>query len=210
MQENGMTWRCGAREAVATAPVPPDVETAVRGAYAAMGAGPVAVRSSATAEDLPFASFAGQQDSFLDVVGADAVLEAVRQCWASLWTDRAVSYRAANGISHREVGLAVVVQHMVDAGMAGVLFTANPVTGTRTETVIDASPGPGQAVVSGAVNPDHFVVDTATGRVLHSPPDPGQSLTQTQLRELTSLGDEAQRLFGTPQDVEWVIDWEPA
>jgi phosphoenolpyruvate synthase/pyruvate phosphate dikinase len=108
------------------------------------------------------------------------------------------------------VGLAVVVQQMVDAGMAGVLFTANPVTGTRTETVIDASSGPGQAVVSGAVNPDHFVVDTATGRVLHSPPDPGQSLTQAQLRELTSLGDEAQRLFGTPQDVEWVIDWEPA
>lgn len=195
-----------AREAVATAPVPPDVEAAVRGAYAAMGAGPVAVRSSATAEDLPFASFAGQQDSFLDVVGADAVLEAVRQCWASLWTDRAVSYRAANGISHREVGLAVVVQRMVDAGMAGVLFTANPVTGTRTETVIDAGQGPGQAVVSGAVNPDHFVVDTATGRILQSPPERGQSLTQAQLRELTSLGDEAQHLFGTPQDVEWVID----
>jgi len=195
-----------ARDAVADAPVPPDVEAAIREAYAALGAGPVAVRSSATAEDLPFASFAGQQDSFLDVVGADAVLAAVRRCWASLWTDRAVAYRAVNGISHGEVGLAVVVQQMVDAGMAGVLFTANPVTGTRTETVIDASPGAGQAVVSGAVNPDHFVVDTATGRILQSPPDRGHSLAHTQVRRLTSLGDEAQRLLGTPQDVEWVID----
>ena len=159
-----------AREAVLTAPVPPDVDAAVRRAYAAMGGGvAVAVRSSATAEDLPFASFAGQQDSFLDVTGADAVVRAVRRCWASLWTDRAVAYRTANGISHREVGLAVVVQQMVDAGTAGVLFTANPVTGTRTETVIDATHGPGQAVVSGAVNPDHFVVDTATGRILQQP-----------------------------------------
>ena len=134
-----------AREAVAAAPVPPDVEAAVRRAYAAMGDdAAVAVRSSATAEDLPFASFAGQQDSFMDIVGADAVVQAVRRCWASLWTDRAVAYRTANGISHREVGLAVVVQQMVDAGTAGVLFTANPVTGTRTETVIDASPGPGR------------------------------------------------------------------
>lgn len=197
-----------ARDAVAAAPVPPDVEAAIRGAYAALGARPVAVRSSATAEDLPFASFAGQQDSFLDVVGADAVLAAVRRCWASLWTDRAVAYRAANGISHGEVGLAVVIQQMVAAGMAGVLFTANPVTGTRTETVIDASPGAGQAVVSGAVNPDHFVVETATGRILQSPPDRGRSLAHTQIRELTSLGDDAQRLLGAPQDVEWVIDAE--
>lgn len=194
-----------AREAVMTAPVPPDVDTAVRGAYAAMGAGPVAVRSSATAEDLPFASFAGQQDSFMDVVGSDAVIQAVRSCWASLWTDRAVAYRTANGISHREVGLAVVVQQMVDAGTAGVLFTANPVTGTRTQTVIDASQGPGQAVVSGAVNPDHFVVDTATARILQAPAERSQGLTQAQLRELTSLGEAVQRLFGVPQDVEWVI-----
>ena len=194
------------REAMAAAPVPPDVEAAVRGAYAAMGSGPVAVRSSATAEDLPFASFAGQQDSFMDVVGADAVVEAVRRCWASLWTDRAVAYRTANGISHREVGLAVVVQRMADAGTAGVLFTANPVTGTRTQTVIDASHGPGQAVVSGAVNPDHFVVDSASGRILQRPQGRAPSLTEAQLRELTALGGAAQRLFGAPQDVEWVID----
>jgi pyruvate,water dikinase len=195
-----------AREAMAAAPVPADVEAAVRGAYAAMGDAPVAVRSSATAEDLPFASFAGQQDSFMDVIGADAVVQAVRRCWASLWTDRAVAYRTANGISNREAGLAVVVQQMVDAGTAGVLFTANPVTGTRTESVIDSSPGPGQAVVSGAVNPDHFVVDTATSRILQGPQGAGTSLDPAQVRELTSLGDAAQRLFGAPQDVEWVID----
>jgi pyruvate,water dikinase len=194
------------REIMAAAPVPPDVEAAIRDAYAAMGNGPVAVRSSATAEDLPFASFAGQQDSFMDVVGADAVVEAVRCCWASLWTDRAVAYRTTNGISHREVGLAVVVQQMVDADTAGVLFTANPVTGTRTETVIDASPGAGQAVVSGAVNPDHFVVETASGRMLQQAQGRAPSLSDPQLRELTSLGDAAQRLFGAPQDVEWVID----
>jgi pyruvate,water dikinase len=195
-----------AREAVAAAPVPPDVETAIRDAYAAMGPGPVAVRSSATAEDLPFASFAGQQDSFMDVVGADAVVEAVRRCWASLWTDRAVADRTTNGIRHREVSLAVVVQQMVHAGTAGVLFTANPVTGTRTETVIDSSPGPGQAVVSGAVNPDHYVVETVSGRILHQPQSPAGSLTEPQLRALASLGDAAQQLFGAPQDVEWVID----
>lgn len=195
-----------ARDAMLAAPVPPGVEAAIRDAYAAMGSGPVAVRSSATAEDLPFASFAGQQDSFMDVDGADAVVQAVRRCWASLWTDRAVAYRTTNGISHREVGLAVVVQRMVDAATAGVLFTANPVTGTRTQTVIDASSGPGQQVVSGTVNPDHFVVETASGRILQQPKDQPSTLTGVQLRELTSLGDDAQRLFGAPQDVEWVID----
>ncbi|MCX2749340.1 PEP-utilizing enzyme [Arthrobacter sp. MI7-26] len=155
-----------ARDAVLDAGIPADVEDAVRLAYAALGPeSAVAVRSSATAEDLPFASFAGQQDTYLNVVGADAVLQAVRKCWASLWTDRAVSYRASNGIDQATVTLAVVVQRMVDADTAGVLFTANPVTGRRREAVIDANPGLGEAVVSGAVNPDHFVVDSLTGRI---------------------------------------------
>lgn len=143
-----------ARELILRADIPPEIAGAVRESYAAMGADvPVAVRSSATAEDLPFASFAGQQDTYLNVVGADAVLKAVRQCWASLWTDRAVAYRATHGINPSTVALAVVVQRMVDAAVAGVLFTANPVTGRRHEAVIDASPGLGEAVVSGAVNP---------------------------------------------------------
>ena len=149
-----------ARAALLAATVPADVATQVRAAYAALGADvPVAVRSSATAEDLPDASSAGQQDTFLHVVGADAVLDAVRRCWASLWTDRAVSYRTEAGIDHGTVALAVVVQRMVDAEVAGVLFTADPVSGRRTRTVIDAAPGLGEAVVSGAVNPDHVVVD---------------------------------------------------
>lgn len=214
-----------AREFVNAAPVPPEVESAVRTAYAAMGAAgrekgrngepAVAVRSSATAEDLPFASFAGQQDTFLGVTGADGVLEAVRRCWASLWSDRAVAYRAANGISQRDVSLAVVVQNFVEAAAAGVLFTANPVTGTRGETVIDAHRGAGQDVVSGAVNPDHFQIQTASGRLVaethhhssqHDGGAHGPVLDAQQLRELTSLGTAAQRLLGAPQDVEWVID----
>lgn len=205
-----------ARELIGSSPVPPDVEAALRTAYATLGDLPdeepaVAVRSSATAEDLPFASFAGQQDTYLGVEGADAVIDAVRLCWASLWSERAVAYRSANGVSHRDVGLAVVVQRQIDAATAGVLFTANPVTGTRTETVIDASPGAGQAVVSGTVNPDHFVLDTATAWVLHCTPGGPErgsppSLSGVQLSELTSLGDRVQRLFGSPQDAEWVID----
>src|SRR4029453_16721757 len=117
-------------------------------AYEGLGDGapvPVAVRSSATAEDLPSASFAGQQDTYLNVVGVESVLDAVARCWASLWTDRAVVYRATNGIDHRSVSLAVVIQRMVDAEVAGVLFTADPVTGRRRQAVIDASPGLGEA-----------------------------------------------------------------
>ncbi|MCA1709900.1 MAG: phosphoenolpyruvate synthase, partial [Actinobacteria bacterium] len=143
-----------ARTAILAAPVPTAIADAVERAYRALGDDvPVAVRSSATAEDLPWASFAGQQDTFLNIVGVDALLDAVRRCWASLWTDRAVSYRTTNGIDHATVRLAVVVQHMVEPQVAGVLFTADPVTGTRGHTVIDASPGLGEAVVSGAVNP---------------------------------------------------------
>ena len=122
-----------------------------------------------------------------------------------------MAYRSANGISNRDVGLAVVVQAMVDAATAGVLFTANPVTGTRTETVINASPGSGQAVVSGAVNPDQFVLDTASAAVIRSTPGGpdsgrGPSLSGPQLQELTALGDRVQRLFGAPQDIEWAIE----
>ncbi|UVJ39955.1 PEP/pyruvate-binding domain-containing protein [Arthrobacter sp. CJ23] len=221
-----------ARILVLDAGIPADIEEAVRSAYFALGEDlPVAVRSSATAEDLPFASFAGQQDSYLNVVGIDPVLAAVRQCWASLWTDRAVSYRAANGIEHGAVALAVVVQRMVDAETAGVLFTANPVTGRRREAVIDASPGLGEAVVSGAVNPDHFVVDTMTGvilerrigdRTVEIRPVPGGGteriehagtaaetvacLDDSRIRALAALGERVEKHYGAPQDTEWAID----
>ncbi|MGO4146291.1 PEP/pyruvate-binding domain-containing protein [Paenarthrobacter sp. YAF11_1] len=164
-QLNGLAAR--ARSLVLDAGVPDVVAEALRSAYQQLGEDvPVAVRSSATAEDLAFASFAGQQDTFLNVVGADSVLEAVSRCWASLWTDRAVTYRTTNGIDHASVTLAVVVQEMVDSATAGVMFTANPVTGNRQETVIDASPGLGEAVVSGAVNPDQYVVDVRRGAMV--------------------------------------------
>ena len=189
----------------------------------------VAVRSSATAEDLPFASFAGQQDTFLNVIGGDAVVDAVRRCWASLWTDRAVDYRARNAIDQGSVRLAVVIQEMVQSAAAGVLFTADPVTGTRHHSVIDASPGLGEAVVSGAVNPDRFVVDSATGEVLQRRigdkrmlirsatgggvervEQPGSeglaSLTDQQIMALTDLGQQVQDHFGSPQDIEWALD----
>ncbi|HLV58615.1 MAG TPA: PEP/pyruvate-binding domain-containing protein [Natronosporangium sp.] len=189
---------------------------------------PVAVRSSATAEDLPHASFAGQQDTYLNVTGAQAVLDAVRRCWASLWTDRAVAYREANGVDHGGVSLAVVVQEMVDARVAGVMFTANPVTGTRHEAVIDAAPGLGEAVVSGAVNPDRFVAGTRTGEIrerqagdkrlliralpgggterLDLSPQDGLCLTDDQVRELAALGAKVEDHYGAPQDTEWAID----
>jgi pyruvate,water dikinase len=218
-----------ARQLILGVEIPAEIADAVRTSYAALGTDvPVAVRSSATAEDLPFASFAGQQDTYLNVVGGDAVLAAVRQCWASLWTDRAVAYRATHGISPATVAIAVVVQRMVDASVAGVLFTANPVTGRRREAVIDASPGLGEAVVSGAVNPDHFVVDAATKEILERRPgdkrlairplpgggteridlaaDSAPSLSDAQIRELTALGSRVERHYGAPQDIEWAID----
>lgn len=132
--------------------VPAEVADEIR---AALPDGPVAVRSSATAEDLPDLSFAGQHDTVLDVRG-EGVLDAVRRCWASLGTERAVAYRARNGITDAAMG--VVVQEMVPADAAGVLFTANPVTGARDETVVNAAPGLGEALVGGEVTPDEYVV----------------------------------------------------
>src|SRR6266699_4485866 len=162
-----------ARAALLQAPVPASCVKAITEAYQELSDGvplPMAVRSSATTEDLPEASFAGQQETYLNIVGVEAVLAAVQRCWVSLWTDRAVSYRASLGIDPRTVRLAVVVQQMVDAQVAGVLFTANPLTGKRRQAVIDANPGLGEAVVSGATNPDHFVVNTASGEIVERRP----------------------------------------
>ncbi|MCE3550076.1 phosphoenolpyruvate synthase [Pseudonocardia sp. RS11V-5] len=190
------------RAAVRAAPVPAELAAAIR----ALADGLVAVRSSATAEDLPDASFAGQQDTFLDVEGPEAVLDAVRRCWASLWTDRAVAYRAAHGIDGRTVALAVVVQRMVPAAAAGVLFTANPVTGRRAETVIEAAPGLGEAVVSGAVDPEHVVLD-ASGRVVERRAGGvGPALSDARARELADLGRRVAEHHGGPQDLEWAVD----
>jgi pyruvate,water dikinase len=221
-----------ARTSLLEARVPEAVTRSITAAYKELGNGtavPVAVRSSATAEDLPYASFAGQQDTYLNVVGEGSVLEAVQSCWASLWTDRAVAYRATGGIDHRGVRLAVVVQQMVESAISGILFTANPLTGRRRQAVIDASPGLGEAVVSGAVNPDHFVVNTATGEIVERrlgdkrvairaaagggtervelAGQAGEaSLDDAQIRALADLGSRVEAHYGSPQDTEWAID----
>ena len=213
------------RHAVGAMAVPDAVESAVVAAYRRLGGGAVAVRSSATAEDLPGATFAGQQDTYLNIDGEQAVVDAVRRCWASLWTRRAVSYRSRAGIDHRTVQIAVVVQRLVDADSAGVMFTANPVTGVRDETVIDASPGLGEAVVSGRVTPDHFVLGpdgrllqrrlgrrevviraAAEGGVREETGDDGtEHLDDAVLRSVAEVGTRIERHFGAPQDIEWVV-----
>lgn len=186
-----------------------------------------AVRSSATAEDLPTASFAGQQDTYLNVVGPASVLRHVSRCWASLFTERAVTYRLRNGIDHRKVDMAVVVQRMVFPDAAGILFTADPVTGDRKVATVDASFGLGEALVSGLVNPDVFrvrdgevVAETvaAKQRAVHALPgggtrevaiDPqrqGQpALTDAQVVRLVQLGRRIEAQFGRPQDIEWCL-----
>lgn len=191
-----------ARAKLIEAAMPAEIANSVRDAYRALG-GRVAVRSSATAEDLPEASFAGQQDTILDVEGDDALLDAVRRCWASLWNERAVSYRATNAVDERALRLAVVVQRMVPATIAGVLFTADPITGRRRRAAIDAVRGLGEQLVSGAVNPDHYLVDTTTGAVLERR---GDILDDAGLREIAAMGARIEAHYGKPQDIEWAID----
>ncbi len=206
--------------------IPDEIATAITDAYVKLGRSAVAVRSSATAEDLPDLSFAGQQDTYLNVLGDNALLAAIVRCWSSLWTARAIGYRARNQIPPDEVALAVVVQAMVQSEASGVLFTANPLTGLRTETVIDATVGLGEALVSGLVEPDHYVVDVGAGRIsrktlgakalsIRSQAGGGTS-TQTEaavdraalpdavILELATLGQQVARAYqGEPQDIEW-------
>ncbi|MEU4834523.1 PEP/pyruvate-binding domain-containing protein [Streptosporangium sp. NPDC023615] len=170
-------------------------------AYRRLGGGRVAVRSSATAEDLPEASFAGQQDTYLNVEGAGPLADAVRRCWDSLHSERTVAYRAAAGVT--EAAMAVVVQRMIDPVAAGVMFTANPITGCRTETVVDAAPGLGTAVVEGTVVPDHYVLGPRTPA---APAVPAGCLDRERLEELREAGRRLQAHFGSPQDVEWAVD----
>ncbi|MEU5789642.1 PEP/pyruvate-binding domain-containing protein [Micromonospora purpureochromogenes] len=168
-------------------------------AYERLGAGPVAVRSSATAEDLPEASFAGQQDTVLNVTGIPDLIAAIRKCWESLHTVRATAYRDARQIDHQAVRMAVVVQRMVAPSVAGVLFTANPVTGRRDEMAVDAAPGLGTTVVDGAATVDHYVLGEVTRAE-------GGCLTSAHLAELRATGERLQAHFGCPQDVEWAFD----
>jgi pyruvate,water dikinase len=213
------------REAIEGIALPDEVAAAITRAVVEGTA--YAVRSSATAEDLPTASFAGQQDTYLNVVGAEAILDHVSRCWASLFTERAVTYRQRNGIDHRAVHMAVVVQQMVFSQAAGIMFTADPVTGNRKVATVDAGFGLGEALVSGLVNPD--VLSVRDGEVvaksvaakqlaIQALPTGGTeevaidarqqelpALTDAQVVRLVELGRRIEAHFGRPQDIEWCL-----
>lgn len=223
----------GLREKFVAAAVPSAVEQAILAAYAELGEDAyVAVRSSGTAEDTAEASFAGLHDTYLDIRGDAQVLDAVKRCWASLWTARATAYRDRMGFPHGEASLAVVVQAMIESDVAGVMFTANPLNGATDETVINASWGLGEAVVSGIVTPDEFVLsnaklstrrqnlgskereivrdpDNASGTVEREVTRERQqepTLDGEQLRRLGALGQRITRYYGRkPQDIEWAL-----
>lgn len=227
------------RDMILAEQMPEAVDAAIRQAYVDLCAAnntdelPVAVRSSATAEDLPGASFAGQQDTYLWIMGADAVVEHVHKCWASLFTNRAIAYRHDQGFEHDQVLMAVAVQKMVNARAAGVAMTLNPINGDRSKVVIDSSFGLGESVVSGEVTPDNFMVDKIilepvsqkiSPKHIEIVPDfankcvvtrPVESARQTlpsisreELIAVAAIAKRAEKFYGTPQDVEWAIDPE--
>lgn len=217
--------------------LPPAITKAVEEHYCKLCEGccvedlPVAVRSSATAEDLPNASFAGQQDTYLWVVGEDSVVEKVKACWASLFNARAISYRTKNHLGQIDVLMSVGVQKMVNAAAAGVAMTLDPITGDRTKIVIDSAFGLGEPVVSGEITPDNFVVEKVLMQILKRRiaekdfelvADPAArrtverviaperrtlpSLTDAQVLAVATLAKSLERSMGGPQDVEWAID----
>jgi pyruvate,water dikinase len=229
--------RCGRiREIITTMAVPAEVERSIRLSYDELSRRcgvpdvPVAVRSSATSEDSPDASFAGEHDTYLWVRGGDAVVDAVRRCWASLFTDRATCYRVEMGYDHRTVEMCVVVQKMVHPKSAGVAFTLDPTNGDRSQVAIDASWGFGEAVVAGEVTPDNFRVDKVmleiTRRIISAKsqeyvltdhdtvekvdtaPDrvSAPCLTDAELKAIARLAKTAERHYGCPQDIEWAVD----
>ncbi|WP_017624765.1 PEP/pyruvate-binding domain-containing protein [Nocardiopsis chromatogenes] len=219
------------RAAFEAADLPDDLRTAIVGAYRRMGGGPVAVRSSATAEDLPGAAFAGQQDTYLNVVGEEDLLDAVRRCWASLWSGRAIAYRRRIGMDAPDVRIAVAVQAMVPAEWAGVAFTADPVTGRRDRVAVDAGRGLGESVVSGLVTPEHYLLDThgavvghragrgevvvraaEGGGVVHEERTAAEAagassggMDRASLKELARLCRRVAGHWGRPMDVEWAV-----
>lgn len=216
------------RSLIETTVIPDDLQQAIAQALNASGAQQAyVVRSSATAEDLPHASFAGQQDSYLNLCGSEAILKHISKCWASLFTDRAVIYRLQNGFDHSKVQMAVLVQHMVFPQASGIMFTADPVSSNRKIISIEASFGLGEALVSGLVNPDHYqvregqlleqkiaskktaVYALASGGTQAQEIEPErqntQVLTPTQILQLARTGRQIEAHFGQPQDIEWCL-----
>ncbi len=209
--------------------MPQEVSVAIKTAYAGLGNVSVAVRSSATAEDLPDASFAGQQDTYLNIQGENEVLDAVKRCWASLWTARAIAYRIKNNIKQELVTLAVVVQKLAFSDASGVMFTINPMNGRRNEMIINAAWGLGEAVVSSLVTPDTIVTDKSAVRIVsyevankeimtvrnsdgtEEIPTPKQlrkkhALTRNQVMRLTQLGKKIEKYYEMPMDIEWALE----
>lgn len=227
------------RALIEKAPIHPSVEEAVRTAYRGLCEQcdqenvPVAVRSSATAEDLPDASFAGQQDTFLWVRGEDAVLDKVRRCWSSIFTDRAIEYRHRTGHDHEVISMGVGIQKMVHPRTAGVAFTLNPSDGDRSQIAIDANYGFGESVVSGEVTPDNFMVDKVLFEITKRTVSPktieyvldrdGSAvvirdvdetrkhqpcLSDAEILAVAKMAKVVERHYGSPQDIEWAIDHE--
>ncbi|MCP1164241.1 MULTISPECIES: phosphoenolpyruvate synthase [Bacillus] len=216
------------REVIMIVEIPTDLVEAVAHYLSRFGnEHAYAVRSSATAEDLPYASFAGQQDTYLNIIGKEAILQHVRKCWASLFTERAVTYRMQNGFEHNQVSICVVVQKMVFPEASGILFTADPVTSNRKVLSIDASFGLGEALVSGLVSADNYKVKegeitemmVATKKLaIYAVKEGGtetkkidpaqqklQTLSEQQILELASIGRQIESYFGCPQDIEWCL-----
>jgi pyruvate,water dikinase len=190
-----------AAERLVAASEPP--REAILTAYAELGEGPVAVRSSACAEDSETASYAGQQETFLNVSGGDEVCRRIIACWASFFSERALFYRARKG-SLDDLRMAVVVQRMVEPRKSGVLFTADPVQRRRDRMIVEAIYGLGEQVVSGQATPDHYVVDRAGAPTREHLPN-GGVLDRDELAALAELGRSLEETFGGPQDVEWAI-----
>ncbi len=204
-RESIRTLSAEIRRSLEAVAIPEDVAAAVTGALARLGdEAAYAVRSSATAEDLPTASFAGQQDTYLNIVGPEAILQHLSRCWASLFTERAVTYRLRNGFDQRKVQMAVVVQQMVFPDASGILFTADPVTSNRNVASVEAGFGLGEALVSGLVNPDVYKVrdgEIVAKAIAGQQP----ALTDTQVVRLVQLGRQIEAHFGRPQDIEWCL-----
>ena len=190
------------RTAICEAPLSLALEQAITVAYPG---GTVAVRSSATAEDLPEASFAGQYDTILNVASLPDCMHAVKRCWASLWTERAYHYRTQNRIDHAQVKMAVIIQPQVDADMAGVAFSMDPVTGSQLRIVIEACPGLGDALVSGQVTPERWVWRKPKLQLLWRDTVEGLALNRRVAKRLARLVRRLENQFGSPQDVEWAV-----
>lgn len=200
--------------------LPDEVTMEILEAYREMGSPYVAVRSSATAEDLPTASFAGQQETYLNIKGESAVLEAVKKCWTSLWAPRAVQYRSIQGFGESELALAVIIQEMAPHEVSGVVFTVNPLSNNASELIINAVRGVGEALVQGEIVPDQWLARRTDGGILKFSPAPQKGqlpspfirttrpsrgcLTSQQVRELACLCLRIEEHFdGAPQDIEW-------